>query len=59
MAYSGSLRRHHHNPCPYGSNKQYYIFGSDNGLAPVRRQAIIWNNDYFTDAYMCHKASMR
>ena len=28
-----------------GSNKQYSSIGSDNGLAPTRRQAIIWNND--------------
>ena len=27
------------------SNQQYSIIGSDNGLAPVRRQAIIWTND--------------
>ena len=33
--------------------------GSDNGLAPTRRQAIIWTNDYFTDAFMRHSASMR
>ena len=31
----------------------------DNGLVPVRRQAIIWTNDgKFTDAYMRHSASM-
>ena len=28
-----------------GSNQQYSIIGSDNGLAPTRRQAIIWAND--------------
>ena len=29
------------------------------GLAPTRRQAIIWSNaDNFTDAYMRHSASM-
>ena len=29
--------------------------GSDNGLAPTRRQAIIWSNDdQFTDACMHH-----
>ena len=28
-----------------GSNEQYSSIGSDNGLAPARRQAIIWNND--------------
>ena len=33
--------------------------GSDNGLAPARRQAIIWTYDgEFTDAYMRHSASM-
>ena len=33
--------------------------GSDNGLAPARRQAIIWsNNGSFTDAYMRHSGSM-
>ena len=29
----------------YGSNWQHSIIGSDNGLAPNRRQAIIWTND--------------
>ena len=28
-----------------GSNQQYSSIGSDNGLAPARRQAIIWTND--------------
>ena len=28
--------------CSLGSNKQYSTIGSDNGLAPSRRQAIIW-----------------
>ena len=33
--------------------------GSDNGLALVRRQAIIWANDsLITDAYMRHSAPM-
>ena len=33
--------------------------GSDNGLAPIRRQAIIWTNDgYFTDVYMRLSASI-
>ena len=33
--------------------------GSDDGLAPSRRQAIIWTNDgRFIDAYMRHSASM-
>ena len=41
------------------SNQQYSITGSDNGLAPTRRQAIIWTNDgKLTDAYMRHLASM-
>ena len=36
-----------------------FHIGSDNGLAPVRQQAIIWTNDgKFTDAYMRHSASM-
>ena len=30
---------------PKGPNKQYANIGSDNGLAPIRRQAIIWTND--------------
>ena len=41
------------------SNLQYSNIGSDNGLVPTRQQAIIWtNDDYFTDAYMRHSASM-
>ena len=33
---------------------------SDSGLVPTRRQAIIWtNDDYFTDTFMHHSASMR
>ena len=45
--------------CSQGCNKQYHRIGSDNGLAPTRRQAVVWNNDgYFTDAYMRHSASM-
>ena len=40
-------------------NWQQSSIVSDNGLAPIRRQAIIWNNDdKFTDAYMRHSASM-
>ena len=31
--------------CSLGSNWQYGSIGSDNGLAPNRRQAIIWTND--------------
>ena len=36
-----------------GSNWEYVSIGADNGLAPSRREAIIWTNaDQFTDAYM-------
>ena len=31
--------------CSQGSSLQYSIIGLDNGLAPNRRQAIIWTND--------------
>ena len=31
--------------CSRGSNLQMSTNGSDNVLAPVRRQAIIWTND--------------
>ena len=31
--------------CPHGPNWQYGSFGSDNGIVPKRRQAIIWIND--------------
>ena len=31
--------------CSKGSNQQYFSTCSDNGLAPSRRQAIIWTND--------------
>ena len=31
--------------CSWGSNWQYSSIGLDNGLAPSRRQAIIWTND--------------
>ena len=44
--------------CSQVSNWQYASIGSDNGLAPSRRQAIIWTNDdlgYW--AYMHHSAS--
>ena len=44
---------------PKGSIKKYSIIRSDNGLAPTRRQDIIWNNDdYFRDTYMNHSTSM-
>ena len=33
---------------------QYSSIGLDNGLAPSRRQAIIWpNDDYIPDTYIC------
>ena len=36
-----------------GSNQQYSSIGSDNGLVPTRRQAIIWTNyGFFTDVHM-------
>ena len=31
--------------CSLGSNQQYPIIGSDNGLVLARCQAIIWTND--------------
>ena len=31
--------------CSLGLDWQYVTIGSDNGLAPNRRQAIIWTND--------------
>ena len=41
------------------SDLQYSIIGSDNGLAPTRRQAIIWTNDgEIIDAYMRLSPSM-
>ena len=40
-------------------NSQLSSIGSDNGLAQMRQQAIIWTNDgKFADAYMCHSASI-
>ena len=43
---------------PYGFIKQYFCIGSDNSLAPTRRQAIILIIDvWFTDACMRHPAS--
>ena len=36
----------------------YILIGSDNGLAPTRRQSIIWTNDgNITDTYMGHSTS--
>ena len=41
------------------NSNQYPSISSDNGLAPTRRQAIIWTNDgKFSDAYMRHPVSM-
>ena len=38
---------------------KYFIIGLDNGLAPPRRQAIVWTNDgYISDTYMGHSASI-
>ena len=31
--------------CFWRSNYQYFSIGAENGLAPNRRQAIIWTND--------------
>ena len=43
--------------CSKVSNKQYSSIGSDNGLAPTKRQAIIWTNDgNSADTYMRHSA---
>ena len=33
--------------CSWGPNCQYGSIGSDNGLVPMRQQAIIWTNDGF------------
>ena len=29
----------------YGSNQQYFNIGSNNGLAAVGQQTIVWTND--------------
>ena len=43
---------------PKGKPITFHI-GSDNGLAPTRRQGITWTNgSYITDAYLRHSASM-
>ena len=43
--------------CSQGSNQLFSSIGSDNGVAPGRRQTIIWtNNHYFTDACMRESA---
>ena len=38
--------------CSLGCNWQYVSIGSDNGLVPNRRQAIIWTNDRLP-TYIC------
>ena len=44
---------------PKGQINNIYSIGLDNGLAPARRQAIIWTNDgWSTDAYVRHSALM-
>ena len=44
---------------PMGPINNISSIGSDNGLPPSRRQAIIWtNDDELADAYMRHSASM-
>ena len=41
--------------CSQKSNEQYSIIVPNSGLAPARRQAIIWTNaSQFTDAYIRH-----
>ena len=42
--------------CSLGSNSQYGSIGSENGLVPSRRQAIIWTNDAL--GYWCIYASL-
>ena len=45
--------------CLLWSNQQYVSTGSDTGLVPNRRLAIIWSNDDpVTNAYMRHPASI-
>ena len=44
---------------PKGPINNKSSIGSDNGLAPTRRQAIFWTNaGLFIDTYMRHSASM-
>ena len=38
-----------------GSKQWYPSIGSDNGLVPLKLQAIVWTNaGQFTDAYLHH-----
>ena len=47
------------NVVPKGSNQQYSSLGSNKGIAPPKRQAIIWTNGgWLTDSYMHHCALM-
>ena len=39
------MKKNFNEVCSLRSNWQYSSIGSDNGLAPTRRQAIIWAND--------------
>ena len=39
--------------CSWGSNQQNPSIGQDNGLEPVRRQAIIWANDGRLPTHIC------
>ena len=44
---------------PNGQINNFLSISLDNGLAPTRRQAIIWTKyGKFTDLYMRHSASM-
>ena len=48
----------HWNVCSLESNLQYVIIGSDNGLAPNSRQAIIWIKDGFVYWHMYASLSL-
>ena len=59
------MRRNAGNVLDYHTGGDFYLIsyssdnGPDNGLAPSRRQAIVWTNGgQFTDADMRHSASM-
>ena len=44
----------------WSSINKYSSIGSDNGLLPIRWQAIVWTiGDYITDAYVHHLVLMR
>ena len=46
--------------CSQGTSSEFSSIGSDNGLTPTRRLAIIWTSDVrFTDAYGRHSALSR